>query len=642
MKWTIGNKLSTGFGMVIVALIIFSIFIIGKLNEYNRDIMNYEEIQKEIHISQNLELRIANIWQFFTDASLTKDEDVIKKEVMPQTALAFEDIKELLRILEGRKEYAQMEQFEKIKTSLSEFQEIGLKLFEAYVEDWEKGNIVMEEFDEVADKSSTGISGIVEDMNKESLEAIDEMLLMAINTRSMTIIVVLCISLFIIIFSLILIRSITRPLKEGVDFAENVANGNLSTSMKVKSSDEIGQLAGALNTMVASLNETAGVADMIAEGDLTVAVVPKSDKDALNISFKKMIDSLNATADVAVKIADGDLTAKIVPKSDKDTLNVSFMKMIDKLNNVIRGILEASDQIAASADELTNTSQNLAKGAQKQAAALEETSSAMEEMSKSVLQVSDRAQNQASSVEEVTSSVTELNNSIKTVAKKSTQVSEGATGSVAQAQDAEKSSSLAIDGMKKIEDSANRIEDIIGVIDDIADQTNLLALNASIEAARAGSAGRGFAVVAKEISKLADKSSEATKEIAILINETGKNVENGSGLLSQLDNAIKKLGETAVLSKQLGDEVADATEGQLSGFKQINDSMGNMNEMAQGIASASEEQSGTAEEMNKTLDGVNVVTQQAASSAEEMASSTEELSGQAENLREVVLQFKVK
>src|SRR5512146_2125016 len=123
--------------------------------------------------------------------------------------------------------------------------------------------------------------------------------------------------------------------------------------------------------------------------------------------------------------------------------------------------------------------------------------------------------------------------------------------------------------MRKIEDSSNKIKNIIGVISDIADQTNLLALNASIEAARAGDAGRGFAVVAKEISKLADKSAAATKEIGDLINETGKNVEGGVDMVKIVDAAIKKMREAAEAAAKFGAEMANASNEQQSASKQI-------------------------------------------------------------------------
>jgi methyl-accepting chemotaxis protein len=167
--------------------------------------------------------------------------------------------------------------------------------------------------------------------------------------------------------------------------------------------------------------------------------------------------------------------------------------------------------------------------------------------------------------------------------------------------------------MARIEDSSRKISDIIGVIDEIARQTNLLALNAAVEAARAGDAGRGFAVVASEVRSLAQRSSQAAKDIKVLITNSSSQVQEGVGLVNQAGTSL-----TEILSsiKQVADIVAE-------------------------IASASNEQSTGIDQINKALTQMDEVTQQNSALVEENAASAKTLEHQSETMNQKVAFFKL-
>jgi len=289
-------------------------------------------------------------------------------------------------------------------------------------------------------------------------------------------------------------------------------------------------------------------------------------------------------AKITERIAKGDLT--ITFDNRKITgLMLSMKHMVDNLKDMVINIDEVSSHLAASSEELTSSAQSLSDGAQGQAASIEET---------------------GSSLEELNASIQEVNKNAKEVAQKSTNLEK-------ISRDSQELIDETVVGMKKIQDSSAKIEEIIGVINDIADQTNLLSLNASIEAARAGEHGRGFAVVAEEISKLADRSATSTKEVASLVKESLENVTNGVSL-------VNKSGEAFV-------EIYEDVRATVS--------------LIEGIVNAIEQQTEGADQVQNAMNQINEVTQSVSASAEEMSSSTMELQNQAENLREIINQFKI-
>jgi methyl-accepting chemotaxis protein len=171
----------------------------------------------------------------------------------------------------------------------------------------------------------------------------------------------------------------------------------------------------------------------------------------------------------------------------------------------------------------------------------------------------------------------------------------------------------AVDAMARIEESSRKISDIIGVIDEIARQTNLLALNAAVEAARAGDAGRGFAVVASEVRSLAQRSSQAAKDIKDLITNSNTEVKEGVSLVNSAGNSLSQIMESV---KQVADIVAD-------------------------IATASAEQATGLDQVNKALTQIDEMTQQNSALVEENAATAKTLEQQAAAMKERVAFFRL-
>ncbi|WP_135211674.1 methyl-accepting chemotaxis protein [Vitreimonas flagellata] len=296
---------------------------------------------------------------------------------------------------------------------------------------------------------------------------------------------------------------------------------------------------------------------------------------------------VTALATGLAKLADGDLTFRIHEPfaGDYEKLRADFNSVMVTLQEAMKVIAANADGIRGGAHEITSASDDLSRRTEQQAASLEETAAALDQITATVKKTADGA-NQANS----------------TVA--------------AARQDAEHSGRVVAEtvaAMGEIERSAKQISQIIGVIDEIAFQTNLLALNAGVEAARAGDAGRGFAVVASEVRALAQRSSEAAKEIKGLINESSRQVEAGVDLVGRTGDALA----------QIVSKVAE-----ISGL--VSD-----------ISASAQEQSSALAEVNTAINQMDQTTQQNAAMVEESTAASHSLTHEAETLTQLVSRFEI-
>jgi methyl-accepting chemotaxis protein len=272
------------------------------------------------------------------------------------------------------------------------------------------------------------------------------------------------------------------------------------------------------------------------------------------------------------KLADGDFTIRLdddIPdtyKQIKDDFNLA----IGRLHETIQAVADSTREVGNAAGEISTATTDLSQRVEEQAASLEETSASMEEISATVKTNAQNAQ-QANT----------LTNSTRGVADRGGKV-------VAE----------AVTAMARIEESSRQISDIITVIDEIARQTNLLALNAAVEAARAGDAGRGFAVVASEVRSLAQRSSEAAKNITDLIAKSSDRVQEGVGLVNRAGTALSEIVDSIKQVADIVASIAAASAEQSTGLEQINKALTDMDEMTQRNSALVEENSATA----KTLE----------------------------------------
>jgi methyl-accepting chemotaxis protein len=234
-----------------------------------------------------------------------------------------------------------------------------------------------------------------------------------------------------------------------------------------------------------------------------------------------------------------------------------------------------------------------------------EVSSASSEISTSTTDLSQRTEEQAASLEQTSASMEQISATVKKNAENAQQANLSATSTREVADRGGQVVAQAVGAMARIEESSRKISDIIGVIDEIARQTNLLALNAAVEAARAGDAGRGFAVVASEVRTLAQRSSQAAKDIKGLITNSNGQVQQGVDLVNKAGTALHEIVESIKGVARVVSEIASACAEQSIGIDQVNTALTQMDEVTQQNSALVEENAATArtlEQQSRAMD----------------------------------------
>jgi methyl-accepting chemotaxis protein len=274
------------------------------------------------------------------------------------------------------------------------------------------------------------------------------------------------------------------------------------------------------------------------------------------------------------KLAEGDFNVSLPGHGRRDEVG----QIASAIELVAERVGSIIGNIRASANEVTNASA---------------------EISTSTTDLSQRTEEQAASLEQTSASMEAMTTTVKKNAENATQASELASGTRDVADRGGRVVAKTVEAMAKIAESSRKISDIIGVIDEIARQTNLLALNAAVEAARAGEGGRGFAVVASEVRSLAQRSSQAAKDIKDLITNSNIQVKDGVNLVNEAGQSLTEIVESIKKVTAVVTEIANASILQSTGIAEINKALAQMDEVTQQNSALVEENAAT----SKTLEG---------------------------------------
>jgi methyl-accepting chemotaxis protein len=254
-------------------------------------------------------------------------------------------------------------------------------------------------------------------------------------------------------------------------------------------------------------------------------------------------------------LAKGHLNTRVkeTGSDDYEVLCRNFNHAVERLETTMAGVIEASRKIEINATDVSKSSKDLSNRTENQAATLEETAAALDQ----------------------------LTDSVKSSAKQAKEVETTVNVARTEAKDSGAVVSAAVKAMNQIESSSQQISQITDVISDISFQTNLLALNAGVEAARAGDAGRGFAVVASEVRALAERSTQAAREVSELISNSSEHVGEGTKLVNQAGLALTAIIDKVDQISELIGSIAENAVVQASGISEINVGVNQLDQVTQ-------------------------------------------------------------
>jgi len=549
MKWSVGTKISIGFGLIVAIFIIVGI-------------ISYQSTSQLV-VTSNLRQQTYDVMRRLAelDSLATDVQNSIRGYAITGQDREFESyqiaVKSLEETIEDIRNFTanhlrQQQRLDALESLIKSRLDFHKEVVTAIRSDSLETGIELIKTDRGA-MLSIKIKKIIDEMTIDVqallLQRVEIAERSAESTKQIILFSTFVALLFAVLSGFVITRNIARPLQYLTTIAQRITVGDLSVKVLTdERSDEVGELAR---------------------------------------TFEHMTQSLRTMADAAKKIANGDLRTIIQPQSPEDILGNAFARMAESLREQIRELLDGANVLGSAASEIVASTTQLSASASESAVAVNETTTTVEEVRQTAQMASQKAKQVSDSVQQVAQS---SQNGTKSIAD----VSKGMEN-ISQQMDAIASS------MVRLSEQNQAIGQIIASVEDLATQSNLLAVNASIEAAKAGEHGKGFSVVAQEVKSLAEQSRQATNQVrtilgdiqkatttAVMATEQGsKAVEIGVHQSEVAGESIQMLAGSVMDSAHAATQIAASSQEQLVGVDQVTVAMDSIKlASSQNVASA--------------------------------------------------------
>lgn len=573
----------------------YAVNIVDTSHKARNSNLNYNEAIKNVEAAEKM---ISEHWKAYTSTEMTPDEQKLIDETVPLMKKGDEQTQNLLAILKKQDQSALA----------------GFTIRNLYP---------------AIDPISDRISKLVELQLNVAKQIHDEGEKAYAASMKQSILMIVAALILGVAAAWIVVRSICRPLEEIKNASELIAQGDFDFELKTNTKDETGQVVNAFRNMSDYLRGNIAIIQNIAHGDLTKVPEVKSSKDLLGNALCEMTTNLSQLVNsINVQVNTTISSSETLAQATQTSLQAS------------QEISSTIEQVASATDESAQTTQKIASGNEQLAQNAMQAFEAMNNLEQAVIKVTE-------------SSATQLE-----VSQKAADVTkEGGVAfrqTVASLNNIQTQMGVASENVRELGRKQQEIGAIVATIDEIAEQTNLLALNAAIEAARAGEHGRGFSVVADEVRRLAERSGEATKEIAQLIQSVSNGVDQAVSSIDITSAEVEKGAEHSTTIQagyeQILETIAEVTNiasanqklvnVMVSEAKEVSNSIQAVSEISENTAAATQELSAMTQEMAASAEEVTANIQEQDAQMARSAQLASDFSNSATELMQTISQFK--